>query len=73
MTVTPKPTEAEVMKAKMADGMIHFGPAMMMNRQFMGPGQMPGLAPGNLLEEIKAVRKDIEELKKMVEELKKND
>ena len=71
VTVTPKPNEPEVTKAKIADGMIQFGPAMMMNRQFIGPGQMPGMAPGNLLEEIKAVRKDIEELKKMVEELKK--
>ncbi|HVJ87558.1 MAG TPA: PDZ domain-containing protein [Caulifigura sp.] len=71
VTVAPKPTDPEAMKAKIADGMIQFGPAMMMNRQFIGPGQMPGMAPGNLLEEIKAVRKDIEELKKMVEELKK--
>jgi membrane-associated protease RseP (regulator of RpoE activity) len=64
--ITPRPNEP--VKPRVSDGMIHFGPAVI-DRKMMHSGDVM-FGPGPMLEEIKALRKDVAELKKMVEELK---
>jgi hypothetical protein len=68
VTVEVTPKSNEPTKVKPHDGVITFGPGMVMNRlQF--PHEA-AFVSGPVMEEIKAMRQDLEELKKMVSELK---
>ncbi|QDT52583.1 zinc metallopeptidase RseP [Caulifigura coniformis] len=66
--VVPKSNEQADARRHATDATIYFGPAMMERRHFFA--NEPGAQGGAVLEEIKGLRKDVEELKKLVEELK---
>jgi len=68
VNVSPKSNEQADTWRTVNDATIYFGPAMMERRLLLA--NEPGGPNGALLEEIKGLRKDVEELKKLVEELK---
>ncbi len=69
LELTPRSNEVPAATLKDARAMVHFGPGMMMPPQAAFYGQF-GQPQGNLLEEVKAMRKDLDELKKLIEDLK---